>query len=176
MSTIIDLNTQINAFNDMYTAYTNCSSLSNCSNPGGFDTTYGTANDTARKSLIDASYNAIVTNIKKTIKDGAGNEIINGATVFSSVNETNENSGVFGNTVSTGSYYSNYDNSYNLIINNNIKNIKSQKDLEMKIKELEQLPNTIYAEKKKYNDYTIYTNIILTTLITCIIFIIFTKL
>ena len=96
MSTIIDLNTQINAFNDMYTAYTNCSSLSNCSNPGGFDTTYGTANDTARKSLIDGSYNAIVGNIKLNIT-GAVNGNIDGANVFSSVNSSGDNENVFEN-------------------------------------------------------------------------------
>lgn len=128
--TVDELNTQINDFNKMYTAYTNCKAIKNCKSDG-FDTTYGTSNKETRKALIDNSYNAIIDNIQLTIT-GAVNGNINGSNVFSSV--ANNNVKVFENSLSTDNYYSNYDNSYNFIINNNIKNIKSQKDLEMKIK------------------------------------------
>lgn len=175
--TVDELNTKINEFNKMYNDYIACSINNNCFSSGtlyGVDNTfYGADNTNNAKALINTNYNDVVSILNGSIKYN-GNTIINAGTALNSA--SSDNTGVYDSTSSNNNFYRTYHNTYNNIINNNIKNTKSQKDLEMKIKELEQLPNTIYAEKKKYNDYTIYTNIILTTLITCIIFIIFIKL
>lgn len=157
--------TAVNDFNQMYIKYTACGTtdsgcltFDNIYNSGSGSTTYN-----QRTTMIDASYNALVTNLKTGISGISG---ISGS-VFTGLSTA-------GNSISTATSSATYDAIYNNIIKTNLTNINKHKELELMKRELQE--SSMYGEDKIYNDYTIYTNIILTTLITCGVFIIFTKL
>ena len=150
MSTVTDLNNEIQDFNKMYYDYIACGGEDDCIIAKQYNSGSVMTND-AFLNIIDASYNSLVVNLKKNI---TGSSTINGATVFGSV--ANYSSGI-----DTGS--DEYQDNYNDIISQNLENVKKRKELESQIKDIQHTPDSIYAEKKRTTDLTIYTNIILTT-------------
>lgn len=162
------INDEITAFNHMYNGYVTCSTNETLCTQynhlnGGNDMT-----QSAFAGIVDAAYSSLITNMQG-ISSG-----INGATVFDGAGEVEYDSG--GAIIVNGVRSSQYDTNYTKILTDNIKNVKHRNDLESQIKELKNAGGSIYAENKQINDFTIYTNIILTTMITCGIFIVFSKL
>ena len=157
------INDEITAFNHMYNGYVTCSTNSAlCAEYNHFNG--GTAMiQSDFEDIVDAAYSTLIGKMKAISSSG-----IVGTSVFAGAATTNiDTAGVR----STG-----YDNKYTKILTDNIKNVKHRNDLESQIKELKNAGGSIYAENKQINDFTIYTNIILTTMITCGIFIVFSKL
>lgn len=156
------INDEITAFNHMYNGYVTCSTNETLCTQ--YNHLNGGANMTQSdfEGIVDAAYSSLIGNMKR-INSSSG---IDGTSVFDGAVTTNT-----GGVRSTD-----YDNNYTKILTDNIKNVKHRNDLESQIKELKNAGGSIYAENKQINDFTIYTNIILTTMITCGIFIVFSKL
>ena len=157
------INDEITAFNHMYNGYVTCSTNSALCTQynhlnGGTDMTQSDF-----EGIVDAAYSKLITNMK-----GINSSGIDGTSVFDGAVTTNTDTG--------GVRSAQYDTNYTKILTDNIKNVKHRNDLESQIKELKNAGGSIYAENKQINDFTIYTNIILTTIITCGIFIVFSKL
>ncbi len=156
MSTDAELIEQINDFNKMYYSYVNCANdIIECSS---YDD-YGSPLDKgAFKINVDAAYNRIVINLKgKEINSSIFNDMSSALTL-------------------NGIRSTDYDASYNSIITTNLENVTTRRELDVKIKELQNAHDSIYSEDKKQRDITIFTNITLTALITCGIFYAFSNL
>ena len=163
MTTVTALNNEIQDFNKMYYDYIACDGVDNCEIAKQYNSgTYMTNEEFLIK--VDASYNALVKNLKQEI---TGSSTIDGASLFDSV--ANYSSGI-----DTGS--DEYQDNYNYIISKNLENVNKRKELESQIKNIQHTPDSIYAGKKRTTDLTIYTNIILTTIVTCGVYVIFSKL
>lgn len=156
------INDEITAFNHMYNGYVTCSTNSLLCTQYNHLNGGNPMTQSAFRGIVDAAYSNLIGNMKR-INSSSG---INGAIVFDGA----------GLAATGGVRSAQYDNKYTKILTDNIKNVKHRNDLESQIKELKNAGGSIYAENKQINDFTIYTNIILTTMITCGIFIVFSKL
>ncbi len=162
MTNFNSINDEITAFNHMYDGYITCS------NTNLLCTEFNHYNNGVNmtkadfENIVDTAYANLIDNIKG-IHNSSG---IDGSAVFANA-ASNYNAGMRS---------SEYDNNYTDMLSKNLNNVKRRNNLESQIKELKQSEGSIYAENKQINDFTIYTNIILTTMITCGMFIIFSNL
>ena len=155
--------TQITDFNNMYIDYIKCiNDTPTCSTYNNYGS-ISTLSDF--QDIVDTSYNNIVSDLKNmnspfdTTFDTIDNTIDSSSNIYTSVDTPEK-----------------YDDTYNDIIGQNSINVQTRNEIKMKFGELNNLDNSIHAEKKNKYDATIYTNIILTTLITSGVYIIFMNL
>jgi hypothetical protein len=155
--------TQITDFNSMYIDYIKCiNDTSTCSTYSNYGS-IGAPSDF--QDIVDTSYNNIVSNLQNmnspfnTTFDTIDNTIDGGSNIYTSVDTPDT-----------------YDDTYNDIIDQNNINVQTRNEIKMKFDELNTLENSIHTEKKNKYDATIYTNIILTTLITSGVYILFIHL
>ena len=69
-----------------------------------------------------------------------------------------------------------YDASYNHILNVQNSNIKMRQELDTKLQNLYETPDSMYADYKKSVDSSVYSGILWTVLATSVLYIVFTKL
>lgn len=77
---------------------------------------------------------------------------------------------------SNGLKPSQYDSSFNQLIQTHESVIKTRMDLDKKLNELNKTRDTYYSDTKKQLDSTMYINILLTVLATSVLYFTFTKL